>query len=74
MFLITQVRLYIVGSNPRIILAKNVKDLGGQTGVGDWMIYDTARNPRNGGGQNTIALNVPNAEDDFYNANQALAD
>ena len=62
------------GFKPRIILAKNVKDLGGQTGVGDWMIYDTARNPRNGGGQNTIALNVPNAEDDFYNANQATID
>ena len=60
------------GFKPRIILAKNVKDLGGQTGVGDWMIYDTARNPRNGGDQNTIALNVPNAEDDFYNANQRL--
>ena len=62
------------GFKPRIILAKNVKDLGGQTGVGDWMIYDTARNPRNGGDQNTIALNVPNAEDDFYNANQATID
>ena len=63
------------GFKPRIILAKNVKDLGGQTGVGDWMIYDTARNPRNGtGDQNTIALNEPNAEDDFYAATQATID
>ncbi|BCU93923.1 MAG: hypothetical protein CM15mV3_2090 [Caudoviricetes sp.] len=60
------------GFKPRIILAKNSLDLGGQTGVGDWMIYDTARNPRNGtGDQNTIALNEPNQEDGFYNANQA---
>ena len=63
------------GFKPRIILAKNSLDLGGQTGVGDWMIYDTARNPRNGtGDQNTIALNEPNEEDGFYNANQATID
>lgn len=63
------------GFKPRIILAKNSLDLGGQTGVGDWMIYDTARNPFNGtGDQNTIALNEPNQEDGFYNANQATID
>jgi len=43
--------------------------------VGDWMIYDTARNPFNGtGDQNTIALNEPNQEDDFYAATQATID
>ena len=63
------------GFKPRVILAKNMVDLGGQTGVGDWMIYDTARNPFNGtGDQNTIALNEPNQEDDYYAATQATID
>jgi hypothetical protein len=63
------------GFKPRVILAKNMVDLGGQTGVGDWMIYDTARNPFNGtGDQNTIALNVSNEEDNFYAATQATID
>ena len=63
------------GFRPRIILAKNMVDLGSQTGIGDWMIYDTARNPfSNPTNQNTIALNEPNQEDDFYGANQAQID
>lgn len=63
------------GFKPRVILAKNMVDLGGQTGIGDWMIYDTARNPYNGtGDQNTIALNEPNEEDGFYGATQATID
>ena len=63
------------GFKPRIILAKNAIDLGSQTGLGDWMIYDTARNPFNGtGDQNTIALNEPNVEDGFYTATQATID
>ena len=50
-------------------------DLGSQTGIGDWMIYDTARSPfSNPTNQNNIALNEPNQEDDFYNASQAQID
>ena len=63
------------GFKPRIILAKNAIDLGSQTGVGDWMIYDTARNPFNGtGDQNTIAHNESNQEDGYYAATQATID
>ena len=63
------------GFKPRIILAKNMVDLGSQTGIGDWMIYDTARSPfSNPTNQNNIALNEPNQEDDFYNASQAQID
>ena len=54
---------------------KNMKDLGGQTGAGDWMIYDTTRNPFNGtGDQNTLAINVANKEDDYYAPSQATID
>ena len=64
-----------LGFKPRIIILKNMVDLGSQTGVGDWMIYDTARNPfSNPTNQNTIALNEANQEDDFYGANQAQID
>ena len=63
------------GFKPRIIIAKNVKDLGNGTGIGDWMIYDTARSPfSNPTNQNTIALNRSEEEDNWYNANQAQID
>ena len=63
------------GFKPRIIMFKNMKDLGGQTGAGDWMIYDTTRNPFNGtGDQNTLAINVANKEDDYYAPSQATID
>ena len=58
-----------LGFKPAFLLAKCTSN------PGDWMIYDTKRSPDNqAADSNTLVANVNNAEDGYYNANQAAVD
>ena len=63
------------GFRPALIIAKCAEDLGGGSGVGDWIIKDTTRSPFNHPTDgNTLVANVSNAEDNYYTAGQAKVD
>ena len=63
------------GFKPALIIAKCVKNISSSAGHGDWIIKDSTRSPFNNPSDgNTIALNVDNAEDNYYSASQAAID
>ena len=65
----TQGAFVYCGFKPALIIAKCAEDLGGGSGVGDWIIKDTTRSPFNHPTDgNTLVANVSNAEDNYYTA------
>ena len=63
------------GFRPAFLLAKCAANISSSSGSGDWIIKDNKRSPFNDPSDgNTLVANVDNAEDNYYNANQAAVD
>ena len=63
------------GFRPAFILGRCARNISSSSGAGDWVIQDTTRNPfNNPSDNNTIAVNVANAEDNYYAATQVAVD
>ena len=64
-----------LGFKPAILMYKCAVNISSSSGTGDWIIIDTTRSPvNNPSDNNTLALNVNNAEDSYYSASQAAVD
>jgi len=64
-----------LGFKPAVLIFKCAENISSSSGLGDWIIKDTTRSPiNNPSDNNTLVLNVSNAEDGYYTDSQAAVD